>query len=245
VNGLTTMSAGVSAVSVFLLWGLADSLELLCMFAITYGFFAAGYTAMWARMGSEVVVAKSRASGEDQQVGEGDELGVRNGREAGVRDGMDGDEENPASTQNQSQSQHQTAAPTPSTNMPDNTRESSRTLAEQERDRQNQASFNAFSTFNAGKGLGNILAGPISAALLQHSSPSTDADSPGGNFGGHGYGYANGRFEKVVLFAGSCMLMSAVVIVIGVGNGSGWGRMGKGWRWGMGRVRRLVRGLTA
>lgn len=37
-----------SAISVFLFWGFATSLPLIAMFAISYGFFAGGYTSTYA-----------------------------------------------------------------------------------------------------------------------------------------------------------------------------------------------------
>lgn len=54
VNVLTVTSTLVSATAVLTLWGLARSFGLLCLFAVLYGFFGAGYTAMWARMGTTV-----------------------------------------------------------------------------------------------------------------------------------------------------------------------------------------------
>jgi len=40
----------VSAIATFSFWGVARSLPALVFFALLYGFFCAGYTAMWARM---------------------------------------------------------------------------------------------------------------------------------------------------------------------------------------------------
>lgn len=60
-----------------------------------------------------------------------------------------------------------------------------------------------FSFFNVGKGVGNMVAGPMGAALI-------------GLWGEEGVG----RFEGVILFTGGCMFCSGVVIVGGVG-----------WRW--------------
>ena len=54
VNVLTLTSTLVSAAAILTLWGLAQSFVLLCIFAVVYGFFGAGYTAMWARMGTTV-----------------------------------------------------------------------------------------------------------------------------------------------------------------------------------------------
>ncbi|KAK7890352.1 hypothetical protein LTR67_008238 [Exophiala xenobiotica] len=54
VNVLTLTSTLVSATAILTLWGLAQNFSLLCIFAVVYGFFGAGYTAMWARMGTSV-----------------------------------------------------------------------------------------------------------------------------------------------------------------------------------------------
>jgi len=117
VNILTLTSTSVSAVAVLAIWGLARHFAVLCVFTLVYGFFAAGYTAMWARMGTAVA-------------GDG------------------------------------------------------------------ASAFAAFGLFNFGKGLGNVLAGPISAGLLLNSVEP--------------WRYGAGRYRTVILFAGSCMLASAV-----------------------------------
>lgn len=116
VNVLTLTSTSVTAVAVLALWGLARRFSLLCVFTVVYGFFGAGYTAMWARMGTAV-----------------------------TSDGT--------------------------------------------------AAFAAFGLFNFGKGLGNVLAGPISAGLLLNSVDTLK--------------YGAGKYKAVILFAGSCMLASA------------------------------------
>ncbi|KEF61766.1 uncharacterized protein A1O9_03336 [Exophiala aquamarina CBS 119918] len=116
VNILTLTSTSVSAVAVLALWGLAQKFAMLCIFTVVYGFFAAGYTAMWARMGTNV-----------------------------ASDGT--------------------------------------------------AAFAAFGLFNFGKGMGNVLAGPISSGLLLNSVEP--------------FKYGAGRYKAVILFAGSCMLASA------------------------------------
>lgn len=51
LTSVSTVTAGVAALT---LWGLATSFPLLVVFALIYGFFAAGYTAMWARMSTAV-----------------------------------------------------------------------------------------------------------------------------------------------------------------------------------------------
>lgn len=50
VNALITISASVAAIATLSAWGLARSITPLVLFALLYGFFGAGYTAMWARM---------------------------------------------------------------------------------------------------------------------------------------------------------------------------------------------------
>ncbi|KAF3008917.1 hypothetical protein E8E13_011269 [Curvularia kusanoi] len=50
VTALVTISASVAAVATLSAWGLARSIAPLIAFALLYGFFGAGYTAMWARM---------------------------------------------------------------------------------------------------------------------------------------------------------------------------------------------------
>lgn len=116
---LSLISTVVSAAVVFGLWGPARNVPMLCVFAILYGFFGAGYTALWGRMGTQVA-------------------------------GREGD-----------------------------------------------SAFVAFGLFNAGKGLGNVLAGPISGGLLM------------GSVEGGGFGLR--RYKGVVVFAGACMAGSAVV----------------------------------
>lgn len=56
------------------------------------------------------------------------------------------------------------------------------------------AAQTVFGTFNFGKGIGNVLAGPISAALLKASA----------NAGGYG-----GMYKAIVIFPGICLLLSA------------------------------------
>lgn len=53
-NILATTAVTVAAIAVLAMWQLATSLALLVVFAVAYGFFAAGYTAMWARMSTAV-----------------------------------------------------------------------------------------------------------------------------------------------------------------------------------------------
>lgn len=118
VNSLTLTSTIITAGAVLALWGLSRSFALLVVFALIYGFFAAGYTAMWARMGTAVTSESTSA-------------------------------------------------------------------------------FAAFGLLNVGKGVGNILAGPISAGLLRQGIDRMR--------------YAALRYEAVVLFTGSCMIASAAV----------------------------------
>lgn len=121
LNMLIVLSAFIAAVATYACWGFAHTFGVLAIFAIIYGFFGAGYTAMWARMGTSVA-------------------------------------SEPASA------------------------------------------FAAFGLLNFGKGVGNVLAGPIGGALL-----STRSAVEKGSYG-------TTRYETVVLFTGSCMFVSAITI---------------------------------
>jgi hypothetical protein len=57
------------------------------------------------------------------------------------------------------------------------------------------ASQAMFGLFCFGKGVGNILTGPISAVLLKWSQSST--------------GYGHGMYQAVVIFTGVCLILSA------------------------------------
>lgn len=56
IDVLITLASIIAAAASFALWGLAHSFALLIAFALVYGFFGAGYTAMWARMSTSVSV---------------------------------------------------------------------------------------------------------------------------------------------------------------------------------------------
>jgi len=116
LNFLIATSTLISAVAALAIWGLARSVAVLVIFSLIYGFFAAGYVAMWARMGSAV-------------------------------------------------SEEPTAA-----------------LA-------------TFSLFCFGKGIGNVVAGPISAGLLR---PVVVIDT-----------YGAMKYKAVIIFTGTCMFCSA------------------------------------
>ncbi|KAH6974995.1 monocarboxylate transporter [Ilyonectria sp. MPI-CAGE-AT-0026] len=119
LNVLTTASTAISAAAVLALWGFARSLPLLVMFVLLYGFFGAGYVAMWARMVTAV-------------------------------------------------SSDPTTAPF------------------------------IFSLFCFGKGIGNVLAGPISGNLLAQTV-STET-------------YGLGRYTGIVFFTGASMVLSALPV---------------------------------
>ncbi|KAI8950155.1 major facilitator superfamily domain-containing protein [Xylaria longipes] len=51
---LACLSPIVAAITSLTLWRLAQSLPVLIVFAIVYGFFAAGFTAIWARMSTAI-----------------------------------------------------------------------------------------------------------------------------------------------------------------------------------------------
>lgn len=115
VNGLIALASSIAAVVTLSVWGLARSFASLAVYAIIYGFFGAGYTAMWARMVTTVSDEPS-------------------------------------------------------------------------------ASQAMFGLYCAGKGVGNILAGPLSGALL--------------NLSNHSIGYGHGKYQAIVIFTGVCLIMS-------------------------------------
>lgn len=129
LNLLIMISTVISAIAGLALWGLARSLAVLVIFSLLYGFFAAGYVAMWARMGSAV-----------------------------------------------------SSEPT--------------------------AALATFSLFCFGKGVGNVVAGPISAGLIL---PSIEIGS-----------YGAMKYKTVIIFMGSCMLASTVSV-------AGWYMKQKRW----------------
>ncbi|KAM0666879.1 hypothetical protein ACQRIU_004734 [Beauveria bassiana] len=53
-NVLASTAVSVAAVACLAMWQTARSLPVLACFAVAYGFFASGYTAMWARMCTNV-----------------------------------------------------------------------------------------------------------------------------------------------------------------------------------------------
>jgi predicted MFS family arabinose efflux permease len=61
LNFLVITSTLISAIATLAIWGLARSVTVLVTFSLIYGFFAAGYVAMWARMGSAVSEEPSAA----------------------------------------------------------------------------------------------------------------------------------------------------------------------------------------
>jgi hypothetical protein len=62
------------------------------------------------------------------------------------------------------------------------------------------AAFAAFGLLNFGKGVGNVLSGPISGALL---SKTVNV---------HVYGAA--KYKPMILFTGSCMALSSIVVLL-------------------------------
>ena len=118
---LTISSSLVAGVAGYTCWGLAQGFTLLAVFAVIYGFFGAGYTALWARIGTKI-----------------------------------------------------SSEPT--------------------------AAFTAFGLLNFGKGVGNVLTGPIGGVLMKHSVVVGD--------------YGAGKYEEVVLFTGSVMVLSAIIIAV-------------------------------
>lgn len=122
VDILITVSLLVASIATLTSWGLSHSLPPLVVFALLYGFFGAGYTALWARMVTAI-----------------------------------------------------SAEPT--------------------------ASQTIFGIFCAGKGIGNVLAGPVGAGLLGAAGDGVRKT--------RGFGYGAIKYEAVVLFTGACLLLSA------------------------------------
>ncbi|KIW01107.1 uncharacterized protein PV09_07395 [Verruconis gallopava] len=118
---LAISSTLVAAAAVYVCWGVAHSFGILAVFSLFYGFFGAGYTALWGRMGTAV-------------------------------------------------SNESTGA------------------------------FAAFGLLNFGKGVGNILAGPVGGALLKGA---VQVDS-----------YGTAKYGPIILFTGSCMAVSSVTVVL-------------------------------
>ncbi|KAF3407494.1 Monocarboxylate transporter 12 [Talaromyces pinophilus] len=121
VNILACLSTTVAAIACLTMWRLGESLSVLIIFAIMYGFFGAGFTAIWARMSSAIT--------EDV-----------------------------------------TAGPM------------------------------VFSLLNFGKGIGNVLAGPIGGFLISNSR-STGAATPV-------------SYRWIIVFTGVCMFSSACTICL-------------------------------
>ena len=124
LNYLIAIATLVSSIATFACWGIARSFGPLIVFAILFGFFGAGYTAMWGRMVTAV------------------------------------------------------------------TEEPSSTLV-------------AFSVFCFGKGVGNILAGPLSGKLITSTV--------------HIPSYGVVKFSTLIIFTGVAMALSATCVYLWYG----------------------------
>lgn len=62
ISTVLLISAVCSSISVFLIWGLATTLPVLCVFAFAYGVFAGGYTATWTGCVTEVKAQNPNAA---------------------------------------------------------------------------------------------------------------------------------------------------------------------------------------
>ena len=121
VNILACLSTTIAAIACLTMWRLGESLSVLIIFAIMYGFFGAGFTAIWARMSTAIT--------EDV-----------------------------------------TAGPM------------------------------VFSLLNFGKGIGNVLAGPIGGFLISNSRSTGAATSV--------------SYHWIIVFTGVCMFSSACTICL-------------------------------
>ena len=61
VTTVILITAVGASLSVFLLWGFAFNLAIICLFSVTYGFFAGGYSAVWAAIVKEIQSRDKRA----------------------------------------------------------------------------------------------------------------------------------------------------------------------------------------
>ena len=77
------------------------------------------------------------------------------------------------------------------------------------------ASQAMFSLFCFGKGVGNVLAGPISAGLLRLSAGA-----------GAGAGHGQGTYKAIVIFTGVCLFLSAGSLSAAFCGRNGQGRRG-------------------
>lgn len=121
VNILACLSTTIAAIACLTMWRLAESLPVLILFAMIYGFFAAGFTAIWARMST--VITDDATSGPM-----------------------------------------------------------------------------VFSLLNFGKGIGNVLAGPIGGFLI------SDSRSIGAS--------SSVSYRGIVVFTGACMFSSAFTVCL-------------------------------
>ena len=120
LNVLACVSTLVAAIACLTIWRLAESLTVLIVFAIVYGFFGAGFTAIWGRMSTAIT----------------DDV---------------------------------TAGPI------------------------------VFSLLNFGKGIGNVLAGPVGGLLVSHPKSG---------------GTSSFSYHWVIVFTGVCMFASAGTICL-------------------------------
>lgn len=63
------------------------------------------------------------------------------------------------------------------------------------------ASFAAFGLLNFGKGVGNVLSGPISGALLDKTSVNVRT-------------YGAATYKPVILFTGTCLALSGIILAL-------------------------------
>lgn len=127
VYNVAFVSTSVSALAVYLLWGMSKTFGMLLAFALVYGVFAGGYSVLWTRFAM-------RVSGEEN----------------------------------------------------------------------NALTLTLIGVFSFGRGIGNILAGPISEALVQSGDV---LKNPAGN-----YGYGLRKYESMVIFVGAAMVISCLGI---------------------------------
>lgn len=166
LNILILIASLISALSAFILWGLATGLGCLIPFAIIFGFFANGYTALWPRMGMALASLYSATKGSNPSSHAESEKN---------------------STLPHTSSTTAAADPDPTTIL------------------------TSFALFSFQKGIGALLASPVSTRLLDLKVAA-----------GMRYG-AEGRFAGIILFTASTLMVSSLMV-------GGWYFVPRRWR---------------
>jgi MFS family permease len=191
VGGVIGLCAAGSALTVLLLWGLGSNFATLVAFSIGYGFFAGGYSSTW----SGIVVAMN---------GGGNAAGGTTGSPAS------GDAES-TPTNSPPEAAQPSSPSAPSATHPSSPASPSPSPDESAAEKNTQTSL-LFGLLAGGRGLGNVLSGPLSAALLE-AKWAPDHSEDIARIGGYATEYG-----PLILFTGVSALLG------------GWGFWGRGTR---------------